>query len=173
MNVDQIYRLYMKDIYLYLYRLTRNEKQAEDLTQDTFTRAYLFLDTYQGEKVRPWLFKVAYHAFVDWYRKHKMQIPMDPGSMQEMLEQPDERTSPEKQLLEKEDWRSFLTLIDLLTEKHQAVLLLRYKHHFSYAEIGEILGLSAADVKITVYRGRQKLYGIWKERIQDDNGQKR
>lgn len=166
MNLDQIYRMYMKDIYLYLYRLTRNEKQAEDLTQDTFTRAYLFLEDYQGEKVRPWLFKVAYHSFVDWYRKQKTQIPTDPVLMQEMLEQPDERASPERKLLEAEDWQYFLALIDLLTEKQRQALLLRYKHHFSYAEIGEVLGLTAADVKITVYRGRQKLYGIWKERVQ-------
>ncbi|WP_246009316.1 sigma-70 family RNA polymerase sigma factor [Brevibacillus fluminis] len=165
MNLDHIYRLYMKEIYLYLYRLTRNEKQAEELTQDTFTRAYLYLDDYQGEKVRPWLFKVAYHAFVDWHRKHRAQIPMDPVVLQEMVEHADDRGSPEKQLLEKEEWQTFLKLLDLLSEKQKQVLLLRYKHHFTYAEIGEVLDVTAADVKITVYRGRQKLQVIWKERM--------
>lgn len=66
-----MYRLHVNDIYRYLRKLTGDAGWAEDLTQETFFRAFQHLDTYRGEKVRPWLFKVAYHAFIDWHRKQK------------------------------------------------------------------------------------------------------
>lgn len=70
-GVEDVYRLHVNDIYRYLRKLTGDAGWAEDLTQETFFRAFQHLDTYRGEKVRPWLFKVAYHAFIDWHRKQK------------------------------------------------------------------------------------------------------
>ncbi|MGE5701006.1 MAG: sigma-70 family RNA polymerase sigma factor [Clostridia bacterium] len=159
MEIEEMYRMHIKEIYAYLYRLTRNEKQAEDLTQDTFTRAFQYLDLYNGEKVWPWLFKVAYHAFVDWYRKQKNQVLIDPSSMEAILSQSDFQRSPEQQLLEKEVWH----LLSFLPDKQRQVLLLRYKHQFTCAEIGSVLGISEADVKMTLHRGRTRVYAIWKE----------
>ncbi|WP_429849950.1 sigma factor [Brevibacillus porteri] len=56
-GLEDVYRLHVNDIYRYLFRLTRDERLAEDLTQETFCRAYSSLDDYRGEKVRSWLFK--------------------------------------------------------------------------------------------------------------------
>ncbi|NLK52997.1 MAG: sigma-70 family RNA polymerase sigma factor, partial [Syntrophomonadaceae bacterium] len=70
-TLDDIYRFYMLDIYRYLYSLCHNHYLAEDLLQETFYRAYLHLEDCRGEKVKPWLFRVAYNAFIDVMRQQK------------------------------------------------------------------------------------------------------
>lgn len=68
-NLDQIYQMYVNDVYRYLYSLCLQHHTAEDLMQETFYRAYLYLENCKDEKVKPWLFRVAYNAFVDFKRK--------------------------------------------------------------------------------------------------------
>jgi RNA polymerase sigma-70 factor (ECF subfamily) len=155
----------MKDIHAYLYRLTRNEKQAEDLTQETFFRAFQRLDTFQGEKVRPWLFKVAYHSFIDWHRKSKKHVSIDPVSLQTMAEQTDPSSDPEQRALDQEVWQSFAEALHILPDKQRQVLLLRCRHQLSYDEIAEVLDIPLSDVKIALYRGRKRLQSIWREKI--------
>ncbi|MFM1654258.1 sigma-70 family RNA polymerase sigma factor [Brevibacillus sp. B_LB10_24] len=162
MWLDDVYRSHMKDIHAYLYRLTRNEKQAEDLTQETFFRAFQHLDTFQGEKVRPWLFKVAYHSFIDWYRKSNRNVPIDPVSLQTMAEQTDPFADPEQRALDQEAWQSFAEALHILPDKQRQVLLLRFRHQLSYDEIAEVLDIPLSDVKIALYRGRKRLQSIWR-----------
>lgn len=160
-GLEDVYRLHMNDIFRYLYKLTGGKEQAEDLTQETFFRAFQSLDSYSGERVRPWLFKVAYHAFVDWQRKQKRYgfFPFDEG-----IERPDSETDrPEHALLEKEAWGMFETLLDRLPDKQKQAFLLYYRHSFSYAEISQVLGITVADVKISLYRGRRHMRKMWGE----------
>ncbi len=165
MGVDEIYRAHLNDIYSYLFRLTRNEKQAEDLAQDTFFRAFQYLDSYHGEKVRPWLFKVAYHAFIDWQRKQKRQVTVDPVSLHDTLTQQDAQADPEQRVLDQELWTSFSDMLGHLPDKQRQVLLLRCKHQLTYEEIAAVLDIPASDVKAALYRGRQKLRTKWRESI--------
>ncbi|MFV0954977.1 RNA polymerase subunit sigma, partial [Bacillus paranthracis] len=55
----------------YLFSLSRSHHVAEDLMQETFYRAYLYLEDYENQKVKSWLFKVAYHTFIDFVRKER------------------------------------------------------------------------------------------------------
>lgn len=155
----------MNEIYRYLYRLTHNKQQAEDLTQETFCRALQFLDSYKGEKVRPWLFKVAYHSFIDWYRKNRRQQYVDPTTMEEIINHsmPGHELSPVNHLIEREAQKNIRMTLDLLPEKQKQVLILRYFHQFTYKEIADVMGISLTDVKSSLFRGRQKFKTVWKE----------
>lgn len=51
--------------------LTGDSHYAEDLMQETFYRMLVHIDYYKGEEIRPWLFTIAYNAFIDWYRKER------------------------------------------------------------------------------------------------------
>lgn len=68
-SLDEIYQMYVMDIYRYLRSLCGDHHAAEDLMQETFYRAYLYLEDCKDEKIKPWLFRVAYNAFVDYKRK--------------------------------------------------------------------------------------------------------
>jgi RNA polymerase sigma-70 factor, ECF subfamily len=167
-GLEDVYRLHVNDIYRYLCRLTGDRVQAEDLTQETFFRAYQYLDAYRGEKVRPWLFKAAYHTFVDWHRRRKKR----PWRLVETIpEQPDGAAAdPERVLLSKEAWSSLRTCLDRLPDKQKQVILLHYGQ-LSYAEIAEVLGIDAADVKRSLFRGRQKLSRMWRNEHDDGQGE--
>lgn len=71
LTIEKIYKLYINDVYRYLYSLSCSHHVAEDLVQETFYRAYLYLEDYENQNVKSWLFKVAYHTFVDYIRKEK------------------------------------------------------------------------------------------------------
>ena len=55
----------------YIFYLCRNKELTQDIVQETFYRAFLYLESYNDEKIKPWLFKVAYHTFIDLIRKEK------------------------------------------------------------------------------------------------------
>jgi len=76
-SLEDIYRLYLPDIFRYLYFLCHDYYLAEDLVSETFYRAFLFLEDCPVGKVKPWLFKVAYHAFIDFQRKNHRVLLKD------------------------------------------------------------------------------------------------
>lgn len=76
MEIDDIYKNYMYDLYRYLFSLSKNHHTAEDLVQETFYRTYLSLPEQNITNIKAWLFKVAYHTILSMIRsKNKKQIP--------------------------------------------------------------------------------------------------
>ena len=70
MDMETIYRLYFRDVYLFLQGLTRSETLAEELTQETFFKALDGLKGFDGKRdVRAWLFTVARNCYYDHCRK--------------------------------------------------------------------------------------------------------
>lgn len=164
-SLEDVYKRHVNDIYRYLFRLTRDARQAEDLTQETFFRAFLSLDDYRGEKVRPWLFKVAYHAFVDWHRKQTRRplhlVAQLPEREDHLVDDPAET------VVNRERWEMAHELLSQLPEKQKQVILLAAMS-FSYAEMVEILEIDLADVKRSLFRGRQKLRKLWRDGADDE-----
>ncbi|MGI6453055.1 MAG: sigma-70 family RNA polymerase sigma factor [Syntrophomonadaceae bacterium] len=154
-SLEALYKCYMNDIYQYLLRLSGHPQTAEDLLHDTFVRAYECLESYQGESVRPWLFTVAHNIYIDWYRREKRQIQTDPIILNEL--NPAVDPGPERVVLLKEEFDTWIELSRLLPEKSRQILLLRDYYEFSYQEIADILNITVSNVKITLYRARQKI----------------
>ena len=78
MDIETIYRLYFRDVCLFLQGLTRSEALAEELTQETFFRALDGLKDYDGKQdVRAWLFTVARNAYYDHCRKARRTAPLE------------------------------------------------------------------------------------------------
>ena len=61
----------MDDVYRYVYSLSKNKLLVEDIVQETFYRAYFYTEVLTDAKVKPCLFKVAYHTFIDEMRRAK------------------------------------------------------------------------------------------------------
>ena len=74
-SIDQIYQKYFQDIYRFLLSLSHDHYTAEGIVQETFLRAYLYLEFYDNENVKTWLFTIAYRTFIDHYRKQKNPFP--------------------------------------------------------------------------------------------------
>ncbi|SET70718.1 RNA polymerase sigma-70 factor, ECF subfamily [Natronincola peptidivorans] len=154
-DLESIYRYYFNDIYQYLFYLSRHPQIAEDLTQETFYRAYLYLESYKGEKVKPWLLRVAKNAFIDWYRKEKRHVSLEPTVLESIPNK--EQRGPEEVYLLAEKIEGWVERVKDLPPKQQQVLLLCDYYDFTYQEIADVLHLTLADVKTSLFRGRKKV----------------
>ena len=75
MDFEQIYREYFKDVFLYVRSLTTQEGLAEEITQETFTKALKAIDSYDGKKdIRAWLFTIAKNSFYTHCRQQKHYV---------------------------------------------------------------------------------------------------
>ncbi|MBS4215310.1 sigma-70 family RNA polymerase sigma factor [Neobacillus rhizophilus] len=159
MELDQVYRDNVNDLYRYLYSLSKDHFIAEDLVQESFYRAYLHLEDYEISNIRAWLFKVAYHAFIDLLRKNKRFVIQEPKE-----ERHSSKETPEKRLLEKESFQLLINDIHSLKEQEKHVLLLCDLHQLSYSEAAEILEMNLNTLKSHLHRGRKKVMEKVKER---------
>ena len=164
MQLEDVYKLYMNDLYRYLLSLSKDHHIAEDLVQEAYYRAFLTLEDYEILHIKAWLFRVAYNAFIDYQRKNKRLVTK---------EQIDEHLSahtvtPEGSMLEKESLQSLFDDLDILKEKEKHAVMLCDFHELSYQEAADILGLNMNTFKSHLSRARKKLMAKVKERMNRD-----
>ncbi|MBW8347964.1 sigma-70 family RNA polymerase sigma factor [Bacillus sp. IITD106] len=160
-QLENLYKQYARPLYFYLLKLCGSTQLAEDLTQEAFVRATVYLHTYEGEEARAWLFKVARNAYLDEWRKQQRwgTIPLLSifSSKKEMLSP---YGLPEESLLTKERNHQLEELLKYLPEQYRSIIYLREYELFSYKEIMDALQLTEEQVKITLYRARKRLASL-------------
>ena len=154
-SLETVYQSHMNALYSYLLRICGHPQTAEDLVQDTFIKAYDHLEVYRGENVRPWLFRIAYNAYIDWYRREKRQLQTDPQMLAELSR--DATPGPEESYMLREQVEKWFQAVSALPEKSRQVILLRDYYDFTYEDIAHILKLSLSNVKVTLLRARRKI----------------
>jgi RNA polymerase sigma factor (sigma-70 family) len=139
------------------YRMLGNVTEAEDITQETFVRAYTQLSTYKAmHKFSTWLLSIASHLSIDQLRRRRfLALPLEDVPFLEWIV--DGGTSPEQSALQGEQQDEIQTYLQQLPGKYRAVIVLRYWYDFSYEEIAGALGLTPALVKARLHRARELL----------------
>ena len=160
-----------KRIYNLCRRLTGNQEDAAELTQEAFLNAWRGLGRFQGESsFSTWLYRLATNACIDFLRKEKrrqslsMTVSLDDEEEARQEELPDERHAPEGALERAEARRAVAEGLERLTLEHRQVLVMREIHGLSYAEIGQVLGLEEGTVKSRIARARGALRKVLTER---------
>ena len=152
-----LYRRYLSPIYRYLYQRLGNQQEAEDLTAQVFTEALegLIARRYrEGGKFVSWLYSIARHKLIDFYRK-KPQIPLD-----------EHLATPSNLLADIEagdDQSRIAHLLAHLDDDKRELLRLRFTTGLSFAEIAAIDGRSEAAVKMSIYRALDWLRNHWED----------
>lgn len=160
-QLEQLFKLYSKPLYYYLWKLSGSSHLAEDLTQETFIRATISLHTYQGEEARAWLFKVARNIYIDEWRKRKRRQSIPLVNMFKLAEKMISPYGlPEEAALAQERKDDLHALFNYLPEHYRTILYLREAAEFSYAEIATAMDLTVDQVKVTLHRARKKLETI-------------
>ncbi|MCF6411489.1 RNA polymerase sigma factor [Pseudalkalibacillus salsuginis] len=156
----EIYETYKKPIYTYLYRSTYNTHIAEELTHDTFIKAYKNLKHFRGESsLKTWLFTIARNTYLSYQGKSSTKYETI-NQVHENWKSTDEGV---ESMIERD---SILTILLSLTEKERTFILLRDQHGMSYLEIAEILDEKVGSVRIGIHRARKK----FKERYNNEFG---
>lgn len=161
-DLDEAFEAYVDDLYRYLFSLSKNHHTAEDLVQETFYRAFLQLSEDDIRQIKPWLFKVAYHTFIDFNRKHQRLVITDEVQHRISVK------TPEMDLIEKEGFTTLMNDLHSLKESEMHALVLCDLHQLSLKEAAEILQLNINTLKSHLSRGRKKVVERVKERRRQD-----
>ncbi|WP_339285660.1 sigma-70 family RNA polymerase sigma factor [Oceanobacillus sp. FSL K6-3682] len=153
-SIDQVYQLYFRGVYHFLLSLSRDHYTAEDLVQETFLRAYLYLEFYHNENVKSWLFTVAYRTYIDYYRRHRKNVVTDTDFFQQLQKND---ADIHHQLILSEEVQEVLALIDQLPDKQRTAIILHDIHELSYKEASQIMDVKLGHFKILLFRGRQAI----------------
>jgi len=155
-----------KNVYNLALKMTGNEDDALDISQEAFLKAYRTLQSFRGEsKFSVWLYRLTYNLCIDFQRKKPRVtiIPLtytDEGGESHDLEIPDVRTLPEDRILRREKQKAIAESIDELGESHREILVMREITGMSYCDIAETLNLSEGTVKSRLARARRSLVNI-------------
>jgi RNA polymerase sigma-70 factor (ECF subfamily) len=140
-TIENFYREHARAVYAFSVSLCRDPVWAEDLMQDTFSRATRALPGYRGGNPRSWLFAIAKSVFIDDVRKHRPE-PSNKVIDAESVE----RDLAEVQLIE--------MALATLTERQRTALLLADEAGLAYSEIAPIVNGTPAAVKVLIHRAR-------------------
>jgi RNA polymerase sigma factor (sigma-70 family) len=115
--------------------------------QDSYERLWLHVSELEYPVVKSWLFSTAYRIMIDIIRREKRITNLE--------------IMPEKEAIEDSQYNDLNEILnkalDLLPENQKTSVMLRDYEGYSYKEIGDITGLTEAQVKINIYRGRVAL----------------
>lgn len=135
-----------KDVYRYAYSLCRHQAQAEDLTQETFLRAWRFLPSLRDDrKAKSWLFTTVRREFARQFERY-----------QPIMEELDPERTPAQDQHEMETWMLQRSIQDL-PAKYRDVLLLQVIGGYTGEEIAQALEIPRATVNTRLFRARAKL----------------
>ena len=160
MDIETIYRLYFRDVCLFLQGLTRSEALAEELTQETFFRALDGLKDYDGKQdVRAWLFTVARNAYYDHCRRAKHAAPLEDAETK-AADSPDIA----QLLVDKDAAFTVHQCLHALEEPYKEVFSLRVFGELPFDRIGAIFGHNAAWARVTYYRAKTRIQTMLEQR---------
>jgi RNA polymerase sigma factor (sigma-70 family) len=134
-------------VYRFIRGSLKDEDRANDIVQDSYERLWKHFTELEFPVVKSWLFTTAYHIMIDIIRREKKMTNLEEIHESEVIYE-----SPYSDLNE-----ILHKALDLLPEQQKTSVMLRDYEGYSYKEIGDITGLSEAQVKINIYRGRVAL----------------
>lgn len=160
---------YLTPLFNLALNLTRNRKDAEDLVQETYLRAYRFFGSYQpGTHIKAWLFRILRNTFINRYRAQKVRpTEVDFSKVElayekavdEQFLQANRPVSPEEALLDGVLDEEVESALARLPEEYRSVVILALVEDLSYKEIASTLSIPLGTVMSRLHRGRKMLQG--------------
>lgn len=160
---SQLLDRFWPEVYGFQLKRTRNENDAEDISIQTFARAFDKLDTYDPQYAfNTWLVTISKNLHVDLLRKRKHNVmeQLENHSNEAMKRVLDESPSAEDQLIIEQNLKTLLENIKKLKAGYQQVLELRFFREMSYAEIAQALDEPVGNVKVKLLRAKKLLASL-------------
>jgi RNA polymerase sigma factor (sigma-70 family) len=142
-SVDQ----FSDNVYRFILKNLKDEEKSKDVVQEAYIRLWNKVGEVDNQKVKSYLFTTAYRIMIDTIRRDKKQ-----GDFSEVdvnLYTNENEYSDLNEILHR--------ALDNLPQVQRAVVLLRDYEGYAYAEIGELMNLTEAQVKVYIYRARKFL----------------
>jgi len=145
----------LKDVLFRLaFRITLNKEDAEDIVQETLIRLWNETKTQEIENIKSFGLTTCRNLALDHNKKRERQnITLE----EDLHEQEDVSNQPDRLIESKERFGFLTALINELPEKQRTAIQLRDVEGRSYKEISDIMQITESDVKVNIFRARQKL----------------
>jgi len=149
-DFHSVYERYSRDVYRFALYLSGDSSLADDITQETFVRAWVTPGEIRGGTVKAYLLMIARNLY---------RAELKRGARQTVLDEalPDPKQGPEAVTSGRLELDAVLEALQTLPETDRAALLMHAQEGLSYAEIAAVLGRSLAAVKVKIHRARLKL----------------
>jgi RNA polymerase sigma-70 factor (ECF subfamily) len=173
--LSEIIGRYLKPIFSFIYRLTSNPQDAQDITQETFIKAWRNLKKYKtGESFRTWIFTIAHNTAIDWLRKKRNLVFSDfeNSKGENFLEENIADTSllPDEIIIQNENKQLIEDALSKLPPTYKEVIILHYMNELTFDEIGQVLKKPLNTVKSQHRRALLALKNILNApKIKDDS----
>jgi len=151
-ELEEIYNNYFKDVYFFIYSLSKDKHIAEDLTSETFIKAIKSIESFKGNcDIKVWLFQIAKNSYYSYIRKHKNLIELD--TVPEIKDDFD----IEKSVISSEESMKTHEIRHNLSEPYKEVFSLRVFGELSFRQIGSLFGKTDNWACVTFHRARNKI----------------
>lgn len=159
---------YKDMIFTLSLKMIKNREEAEEAAQDTFIKVYHSLSKFKGDsKFSTWIYKISYNNCLDRLKKNKkedLNISIDEFSSH-LVKTMDNALSA---LVDTERKQAIQKCLNLLPSDDNFLLTLFYFEDQSLEEIGKIMNINANNVKVKLFRSRQKLATILKTKLEPE-----
>lgn len=151
-SFEQAYERYHRQICQYIHHLVCDPELAEDLTQETFTRAFKALPRMQADlRISPWLYRIATNAAYDALRHRKLIAWLPLPDLDN--ESADMASADPQEIYGTTEF--VRTALQRMPQRYRVALLLYTQEGLSYREIGQILHIAESGVKMFLSRARR------------------
>lgn len=150
-NFKQIYNKYSDIIYNFCLLLTKNENDAEEITQETFIKLYLAIKKFNPKKgkLKSYIFKIAQNAYINFRKKRKTtcSLPGNKSTGHTILDK----------IIKNETENEILELLKSISLRDRTAFILNRIQHYSIDTVAGIMNISKQEVKNKVLRVKKKL----------------
>jgi RNA polymerase sigma-70 factor (ECF subfamily) len=150
------YEAYGRAVYSYVRFHLPSADAAEDVTADTFLKAFRSADRFDESRGNPrtWLYRIAQNTLRDWHRRARLRQHVPLGSMRDLAS---DTPSPEERLLWEEQVSRLLDAVAELGPRDREIISLRYGSGLETAEIADVLGIREPAVRTRLWRALARL----------------
>ena len=162
----RIVRQYGPQLLGYINKINGCAHSSEDVFQETFKRVHEKSHTFKGERLKPWIYRIATNIVFDRARRKKrlkfvsLNISSEDGKAEAVaMIQANPDSDPKHQILKKERAHKVRQALETLPQRQKAALVLSYYQQLSYTEVADVMGCSVGTVKTQVFRALRALAG--------------
>lgn len=153
-NFEEMYQRFFKDVYLFVFSISKDRQIAEDITQETFFKALKEIKHFRGDcSVKSWLCQIAKNLYISQMRK-KSTISIED---MDVVSNQVSGTNIEREYIQKEGELSVYKVLHLLDEPYKEIFLLRTLGDLSFKEIADVFHKTESWARVTYHRARLKI----------------
>ncbi len=154
--IEKLFTTYYKDVYNYLYSLSRNSALSEDMAQEVFLEVVKSVHKYRGESdIRTWLFSIARHKWFRYLRKKNISPEYE--ALSEFI--PSGERPLEEKVYDESIVKRIYSLIDEENERTKKVLTMRLDG-YSFYEIAQSVSVTESSARVIYFRAKNKIKEI-------------